>query len=240
MGLAGGLLQVRQNLGPGDVDVEVLDVDVYLLHRLGRRLRGPGLGRPAPGSTSPASAAMPAAVGRTYTCRSSASSTSAPPGYRGAPVDRDAAGPGQGLDLRVRLHVRQDQDRDHEGPVPELLLDQVMDGHGGVPRPGDRRFLPDLAPVRDQVPLAVDDDVPASLDLNAEGPNVQEPDCEVQLGSRAEGFDLVQGQPVEVGGLQGLKGPPDGEGDAPPIQSEKFMYALSSITTTVYLAGWFS
>ena len=31
--------------------------------------------------------------------------------------------------------------------MPEVLLDHVMDGHRGVPRPGDRRLLPDPAPV---------------------------------------------------------------------------------------------
>ena len=41
VGLVRSLLQIRQTLGPGDVDVEVLDVDVDLVRRRGRRLRSP-------------------------------------------------------------------------------------------------------------------------------------------------------------------------------------------------------
>ena len=51
MGLVRSLLQIRQTLGPGDVDVEVLDVDVDLVRRRGQRLSSPdcpGLTRGAP------------------------------------------------------------------------------------------------------------------------------------------------------------------------------------------------
>ena len=41
MGLVRSLLQIRQTLGPGDVDVEVLDVDVDLVRRRGWRLSSP-------------------------------------------------------------------------------------------------------------------------------------------------------------------------------------------------------
>ena len=41
VGLVRSLLQIRQTLGPGDVDVEVLDVDVDLVRRRGQRLRSP-------------------------------------------------------------------------------------------------------------------------------------------------------------------------------------------------------
>ena len=40
-GLVRSLLQIRQTLGPGDMDVEVLDVDVDLVRRRGQRLRSP-------------------------------------------------------------------------------------------------------------------------------------------------------------------------------------------------------
>ena len=35
------LLQIRQTLGPGDMDVEVLDVDVDLVRRRSQRIRSP-------------------------------------------------------------------------------------------------------------------------------------------------------------------------------------------------------
>ena len=41
VGLVRSLLQIRQTLGPGDVDVEVLDVDVDVVRRRGQRLRSP-------------------------------------------------------------------------------------------------------------------------------------------------------------------------------------------------------
>ena len=41
VGLVRSFLQIRQTLGPGDVDVEVLDVDVDLVRRRGQRLRSP-------------------------------------------------------------------------------------------------------------------------------------------------------------------------------------------------------
>ena len=41
VGLVRSLLQIRQTLGPGDVDVEVLDVDVDLVRRRGQRLSSP-------------------------------------------------------------------------------------------------------------------------------------------------------------------------------------------------------
>ena len=41
MGLVRSLLQIRQTLGSGDMDVEVLDVDVDLVRRRGLRLRSP-------------------------------------------------------------------------------------------------------------------------------------------------------------------------------------------------------
>ena len=41
VGLVRSLLQIRQALGPGDVDVEVLDVDVDLVRRRGQRIRSP-------------------------------------------------------------------------------------------------------------------------------------------------------------------------------------------------------
>ena len=41
VGLVRSLLQIRQTLRPGDVDVEVLDVDVDLVRRRGQRIRSP-------------------------------------------------------------------------------------------------------------------------------------------------------------------------------------------------------
>ncbi len=41
VGLVRSLLQIRQTLGSGDVDVEVLDVDVDLVRRRGQRLSSP-------------------------------------------------------------------------------------------------------------------------------------------------------------------------------------------------------
>ena len=41
VGLVRSLLQIGQTLGPGDVDVEVLDVDVDLVRRRGQRLSSP-------------------------------------------------------------------------------------------------------------------------------------------------------------------------------------------------------
>ena len=41
VGLVRSLLQIGQTLGPGDVDVEVLDVDVDVVRRRGWRLRSP-------------------------------------------------------------------------------------------------------------------------------------------------------------------------------------------------------
>ena len=69
LGLAKSLLQIRQALGPGDVDVEVLDVDVDLVRRRGQRLRSPdcpGGWLASPHSHVPAGRSVPAGPSATY------------------------------------------------------------------------------------------------------------------------------------------------------------------------------
>ena len=85
-----------------------------------------------------------------------------------------------------------------------MLLDYVADGHGGVPGARHRGFPKEPAPVSDQEPLAFDDDVSASLDLDPEDADADNPDGEVNLWGGLEGPGLVQDATIEVAGLQGL------------------------------------
>ena len=70
--------------------------------------------------------------------------------------------------------------------------------------PGDRRLLADPAPVGDQVPLTVNDDVPATLGLDPEDADADNPHREVELWGGVEGPDLVEDATIEVAGLEGI------------------------------------
>ena len=107
-------------------------------------------------------------------------------------MHRDVPGPGEGLDVLVGLHVGHDQDRDYEDALVELLLDYVADGHGSVPSARHRRFPKGPAPVSDQEPLPIDDQVFPSFDLDPEDADADNPHREVELWGGWEGPDLVE------------------------------------------------
>ena len=85
-----------------------------------------------------------------------------------------------------------------------MLLDYVADGHGSVPSARHRRFPKGPAPVSDQEPLPIDDQVFPSFDLDPEDADADNPHREVELWGGWEGPDLVEDATIEVAGLEGL------------------------------------
>ena len=81
---------------------------------------------------------------------------------------------------------------------------RLLGGHGSVPSARHRRFPKGPAPVSDQEPLPIDDQVFPSFDLDPEDADADNPHREVELWGGWEGPDLVEDATIEVAGLEGL------------------------------------